>query len=362
MNKLLIVCLSIYSFSAMANENVAEKIKAECTKEITNFDKPKEVLVPLYNEVVKFNYNTCIALNTDDIKAASDQNFLTGGMHNRTKSELLNFLTLSFTKEAFPEVEEAKLLWNNYEFSETLSSDNYELTTAFIAAKQFGFNGPKRRPIRIDWPTDDSDAAKRKALMENECSVNGYADCKSFFTDIHRIGNFQNHYIRTRYTDETLEGIREKSNAWTKFSDDSRYQTPIDILFTSSLNSKILSDGLNLASPPRLQYFLLHPSIVVDHSSKATSGDKDELGLALEWVGFNSWNSKIPWGVSVASVYADREVGKSVGIGLMFHLYNDFSFGFAHRGDGDNSIYINLELMNWFSEKQNMYKKYKDNL
>ncbi|MCS6208149.1 hypothetical protein [Shewanella baltica] len=149
-----------------------------------------------------------------------------------------------------------------------------------------------------------------------------------------------------------------QESKWDKFSDNSRFQSFIDIAFTSWVYRKHFSRADDLITPPPLQLFALRPSFIYEHLPDAPKGDKDKPALALEWIGFNAWDSKVPFGMSLTSVYADRETGKSVGHGLTFHLNNAFSFGFANRGGGDNSLYVNIELMDWFGETQNMLKSY----
>ena len=75
----------------------------------------------------------------------------------------------------------------------------------------------------------------------------------------------------------------------------------------------------------------------------------------MEWVGINAWDWKLPIGVSLASVYTDRVSAKSVGHGLMFHINNDFSVGWANRG-GEHSFYINFEFKDWFGEKRDLQR------
>jgi len=155
--------------------------------------------------------------------------------------------------------------------------------------------------------------------------------------------------------------VKINNSNWNKFAENSRFQTFIDVSFTSLIYRGHLSNSKDIITPPPLQLFAIRPGIVYEHFNHANKGEKDELAISLEWVGFNAWDLKIPFGVSVASIYADRKNGKSLAHGLMFHVNNSFSFGVASRGSDDTSIFVNVEFMDWFGEKQNklmQYKKY----
>ncbi|WP_445777027.1 hypothetical protein [Shewanella sp.] len=344
----LAICLFIIAPYGLAQDESLSTQNCHLT-----VNPPKPVLKSLYDVSLTFAINTCKAMAEDDVRAIKDITFLTGGLREGARQEVINLFTTSFPESNFPTVKDAKFMWAEYQFPDMLQMDSYELTLAYTAGRRYGFSGPRLSKLP---EIEHSD------VIRDHCVSLGYKSCKSLFNDIERVGRIQNHFIRKDYSDAALAGIRKKSAAWDIFSDSSRFQTPVDILFTSWIYRKELSDGKNLNFPPENQYFLLHPSLVIDHFSEAKVGNKDEFSLALEWAGFNRWEEKIPWGVSLASVYTDRDDGKSVGHGLMFHIYNNFSFGFANRGNGDNSFYINIEFMDWFGEKQEKYKSYKKKL
>lgn len=347
---LLLIMLSI-QFSVNADTS-----KLDCNEEFT---KPKEILIPLYLDVVSFARDTCQSLKSDELRSLTDFEYLTGNKSDGSRDSLIDFYEKAFDPNVFPDVTVAIEAWSKneifqnrlveYNYNSELDTRLFELTAAYSSGQRFGFHGPERSRLGIQNPTQD---------MEQACSGYGYENCKSFFADIDRVTTIQNSYIKKRYSDETLLNVRQIRDDWTKFSDESRFQTPLDILFTSWIYHDELSDGKKLVPPPSAQYFLLRPSVVVDHFSDTSRGDRDELGLAVEWLGFNRWDDKIPWGISITSVYADRQDGKSIGHGLMFHVNNTLSFGFANRGSGENSIYVSIELMDWFGDKKDKYKSY----
>jgi hypothetical protein len=59
------------------------------------------------------------------------------------------------------------------------------------------------------------------------------------------------------------------------------------------------------------------------------------------------------------SVYKDRKEQPSLGTGVTFHIKNKYSFGYAFRDDGDDSIFFNIDILEWFGDKDTKYKKYK---
>jgi len=162
------------------------------------------------------------------------------------------------------------------------------------------------------------------------------------------------------YTDQILKdnGMKLESlqNQWTSFIDDARYQTPLDVWVTTKWYEEYFKRD-QLSGPPPTQLFLLHPTLVYEHLPDAEKGSKDDLSLAVEWGGINWWRKGI--GFSVASVYKDRKSEPAVGHGLMIHVKNKYSFGYIERNDGDNSFFINVDLMELFGNKQEKYDKYK---
>jgi hypothetical protein len=143
---------------------------------------------------------------------------------------------------------------------------------------------------------------------------------------------------------------------WKLFIKEARYQTPLDVWATTTLQSNYFT-GKDLVGPPKWQAFLLRPSIVFEHIAEAEKGSKDDLSLALEWAGMNLWEKGI--GVSFTSIYNDREGIDSVGHGLTFHIKNKYSFGYVHRDNDNGSYFFNIDLLEFFGENKDVYKKYK---
>lgn len=193
------------------------------------------------------------------------------------------------------------------------------------------------------------------------CQAMGFSSCDKALEDLSLAIEPYNYFIKEGHTANVIKSLNKLNREWDSFSERSRYQTFIDKWLTTEIYSDQLN-GKEWSMPPKYQYFLMHPSVVLDHFDSAEKGTQSEPGLAIEWIGINKWNGKFPMGVSLASVYADRSAGKRIGHGLMLHFDNSYSIGFANRGSGDNSVFINLNLFNWFTEKQDKYQTYKDKI
>lgn len=187
----------------------------------------------------------------------------------------------------------------------------------------------------------------------------GASDCDEVFNAFNKVNDKLSVFQRLDVAKKNRAYVAIQEAKWDTFSDQSRFQTYIDVAFTSWVYRKHFSRSDDLITPPPLQLFALRPSIVYEHLSSAPRGQRDELALAIEWIGFNAWDLSIPFGVSITSIYADREYSKTLGHGLTFHVNNSFSFGVSNRGGGNNSVYINFELMEWFSANRDMLKAYR---
>lgn len=154
------------------------------------------------------------------------------------------------------------------------------------------------------------------------------------------------------------------SKQWDKYFTDARSQTPWEL----GLNTWLYKDELSsdkFVLPPSYQVVLLHPSIVFEYISDATDGDQEKEAFAMEWVGINWWkkapwwNIEVPLGVSVVTTHSDRASVDDSGLGLMFHVNNNYSFGFTMR-DGDTSVFFTIDLWELFQGKQKRFEYYKN--
>ncbi|WP_133297443.1 hypothetical protein [Motiliproteus coralliicola] len=193
------------------------------------------------------------------------------------------------------------------------------------------------------------------------CKRMGFSNCIEALHDLRKAIDPYRYFVVAAHTKSVINSLSILNKKWDEFSDNSRHQTFVDKWLTTEIYHDQFN-GRDWATPPKYQYFLLHPGIVVDHFSAASSGEQTELGLSVEWVGINKWDGKIPLGISITSIYSDRSSGKQVGHGVMLHVDNDYSFGIVDRGDGDTSVFVNLNFFKWFGEKQDKYGAFKEKL
>ena len=80
-------------------------------------------------------------------------------------------------------------------------------------------------------------------------------------------------------------------------------------------------------------------------------------GLAVEWLGINFWDWKVPFGISYTTTYVDRAGFDDKGKGIMIHINNHYAIGWAEHGDED-TVYVTIDLLKLFERKQQQYQSY----
>ncbi len=156
----------------------------------------------------------------------------------------------------------------------------------------------------------------------------------------------------------------EYGNDWNKYFNESRSQTIIDRSFTAWRNSeKLRSNAFQKA--PDLQYFLFHPSVVMEYVDGAQDGEQFAAALSVEWLGINNWRGcnlgfvKVPCGISAISIFSDKASTTDTGYGLMLHINNAYSFGVVDR-DGETGAFLNVDLLKAFESKEKEVSAWKE--
>jgi len=185
-------------------------------------------------------------------------------------------------------------------------------------------------------------------------SVSAGMSCVDIFKDFKNAFNPYRSVYNNIYDNRQL--LSELGSRWDKFLDVSKSQTFLEVYLTTAINASHFKKD-HLVGPPDYQIIALHPQLIYDSMDKAPDGSKQELGLAVEWLGINFWDWKIPLGLSAASVYVDRAGVDDVGHGVMLHVYNHYAIGWADHG-GDDSVYITIDLLKLFEEKKDKYDTY----
>lgn len=164
----------------------------------------------------------------------------------------------------------------------------------------------------------------------------------------------------------TLDQIDDLSEDWRRFLQTARSQTLFDLGFNTRRESKHFQQGY-LVGPPSRQWFFLHPSIVYEHLPEAPDGFETKPGIALEIVGVNYWQEEdsplpIPFGVSLASSFVDRPDTDDVGVSLMLHFDNRYSFGVSQYDSGETGLYFTVDLLNAVNDKSKVFEAYKKSM
>ncbi|MGF1761065.1 hypothetical protein L4D76_24705 [Photobacterium sagamiensis] len=147
------------------------------------------------------------------------------------------------------------------------------------------------------------------------------------------------------------------SEQWDNYFYDARSLTPWELMLNTQLYKEELI-GNDFVLPPSYQYFLLHPSAVIEHVSDAPDGDQQKAALSLEWVGINAWNWKVPLGISVVSTYADRAQVSDIRHGVMLHVYNNYSIGWVGIGDDDPGVFVNFDILKMLKDTSSRRRDY----
>lgn len=161
----------------------------------------------------------------------------------------------------------------------------------------------------------------------------------------------------------THDFLSIKDKQWTSFIEEARSQTFVDIALTSALYEWRFGKQPNVfSSPPKVQWFALHPSVIIENVNGAIDGDETKESLALEVIGFNYWQDAcfgFACGASLIINYADRNGIDDTGWGFMFHVDNSYSFGVTKHG-GAEGFFITVDLLKLFQDKKSSFSDYKN--
>lgn len=209
----------------------------------------------------------------------------------------------------------------------------------------------------VDW--------NERAEVDAETSECEPADCATLLNALAiAINQYQYPYAR-------LEGARlgeygkELSLQWIRYAETSRAQTLWDITFTSFMENRRLARG-PLSGPMARQYFIVHPSLILEYVDEVDPQEKLAQALAIEWLGINWWDSEssplgIPVGVSVASVYSSRVSTEDIGHGVLFHFFNNVSLGVTSR-KGKLGAVLTLDLLSLIARGEERSSRYLSDL
>jgi len=208
-------------------------------------------------------------------------------------------------------------------------------------------------------------AAEIGDALNTSCGPQRNQSCLEVLKDLAVAINVYNDSYANFALQSTRTRLGELSGEWDAFLENGRSQTLLDLVATTLLERSHFKKDY-LVGPPKRQWALLHPSLVIEHAEAAMPGDKDEMAVAIEWLGVNWWSDAsplfdVPFGIALASVYSDRPGMKSVGHGVMLHLDNRYSIGWATRS-GDSSYYLTVDLLKFIEDKEQQFNRYKNEM
>lgn len=178
------------------------------------------------------------------------------------------------------------------------------------------------------------------------------------------INQYKEPYVRLS-ADATTKKITVLRKAWDNYFEEARSQTLWDVVLTTKMEEDYLTQD-KLVGPMQRQWFLVHPSLVVENVSDAHDGKETQQGLAVEWLGMNWWNKEaspigVPFGISLASIYSSRPDVDDAGHGVLMTINNSMSIGWADHGEHDG-YYVSVDLLSLMTEKKERWTDYKEKI
>lgn len=194
-----------------------------------------------------------------------------------------------------------------------------------------------------------------------EC--NQAPSCKDLLESLEvAINQYKKPYVHSS-ANATTKQITVLRKAWDNYFEEARSQTLWDAILTTKMEEDYLTQD-KLVGPMQRQWFLVHPSLIIENVSASLDGEETQQGLAVEWIGVNWWNKEtspigIPFGISLASVYSSRSDIDDAGHGVMMTFNNSLSIGWADHG-GYDGYYVSFDFLSLLTKKKERWTDYKD--
>lgn len=365
-NKIISIFLSILflSFSSFLNaateSNDINPETINCSYDKNNLTSLKTHLSDLQQQAVLIGQEICMS----SLKVMPGESIeITERLINFANAARYEFGKI-FPEENFTGVSALSTSWLNQVINPKNDYRNFSL----IDGTQITSGIPPRNNLELKLNADTSSKVFYKLTQAQKAHCREVIDlssispsddsknCKNALTLwSNAVSPFQ--YFHTeRILEKNAQMITNLQAQWKTFIEESRYQTPLDVWATTIWHNDQFKSN-HLSGPPPTQLFLFHPAIVYEYLADAEKGSREDISVAIEWAGVNWWRSG--FGFSVTSVYKDRKDQPSIGTGATFHIKNKYSFGYIYRDNGDDSIFFNIDLLDWFGAKEDKYNKYK---
>lgn len=342
--------LKIFSLVTLLCANFAVTVNA--ADNCDNFDPEPVHFKALYNDSKQLGKAICDSLGkimdldslagqyvefANKIDKVVDDNFKTAEYYDELKIQIAHFKSL-----AGHEVDKGNL--PTFEVAPRLSD---------LDGKTLYFTFESR-----DWHTEgDVDTTS------DECTQ--APSCKELLESLAvAINQYKEPYVRLS-AGATTKKITVLRKAWDNYFEQARSQTLWDALLTTKMEEDHLTQD-KLVGPMQRQWFLVHPSVIVENVSDAADGQETQQGLAVEWLGVNWWNKDtspigVPFGISLASIYSSRLNVDDSGHGVMMTFNNSISIGWADHG-GDEGYYVSVDFLSLLTEKKERWTDFKEKI
>jgi hypothetical protein len=255
-------------------------------------------------------------------------------------------------KEDFPASGPIRLHANVDEMQEQLAGTDLEtglfpeFSIKYGTHDNLGYFSSARSTEKFAFPVDHE-------ICRN---VDAEKNCEAVFEDFRAAFNVYRHFYDEFANARNRELLRNLNRDWDRFLERSKSQTPLEVWLTTLWHRDHFKKD-RIVGPPASQVIALHPQLVYEYVDEAPDGSKAEFGMAVEWIGLNFWAWKIPFGASVASVYADRQGAPDIRTGVMLHIDNRYALGWGKRGDAEG-FYFTLDLLKLVEDKKEQFERY----
>lgn len=212
-----------------------------------------------------------------------------------------------------------------------------------------------RQPVRVaDVPKCD-----QAVVAARDASRVRAGSCRELLVHYQAIYAGVHHLLQKEYAKHVREYLDVMQRKWDDFLEKSRSQTWWELAVNSRLWRQGKKSG-EFLEPPDRQWILFHPSVVLEHVSKAADGNRTEEGLMIEVVGANWWqNDKWyqPSGASYVWVYSDRAGLRDWTNGVAVHFANKYTIG-ATRRDGRTGYFLSVDVLELYKDKKKTLDEY----
>ena len=183
------------------------------------------------------------------------------------------------------------------------------------------------------------------------------SECGPLFDEFLHYYNYAHTTLAAKGALSFARSINSLSKQWTNYLNNTRSQTPLELL----INSKLFAHKElgQFAPPPDRQLIILHPSLVVENVDDAIEGEQTLEAIMVEFFGINWWRRSAwyrPSGASIIASYSDRPGVDDIGYGVAIHFRSLYSIGYVNHGGADG-VLLSFDLLKLLENKTTVLKQ-----